>query len=202
MPDRLTYFTSVPTTVSAHLLANWDQGAQWRAQVAGETDAEVLVSATDDEIFERAQSQRVSLIDRRERALATRLSNLDSDDQGDRLTEAMREVETLSRLIGQIMALHYGHVARLDETIRGRLWGSEGLLSRGDIRRARDQGVWMRDVPALGQQRLESLGNAWRQWPAQLRQTGTLSPELQMANVSLNAATMSVGSNAAQPEGQ
>lgn len=184
VPDRLTYFTSVPTSTTAHLLAHWAEGDQWQAQLARGQGVEVDQPADGSAILAEAEQQRIDLVNRRERALATRLSNLDMA-QTDPLMQAMRDVETLSRLIRQAMTLHHAPLVRHDEPLRSLLWGDRGLLTRASIRQARDEGILMREVPSLGRQRNAQLEDSWQRWPEDIRQLGFMSPELQRAQALL-----------------
>ena len=184
VPDRLTYFTSVPTSTTAHLLANWVEGDQWRSRFAQSDGVNIDVAADDSAIVNEAEVKRIDLIDRRERALATRLSNLDSG-QSDPLAQAIQKVETLSHLVRQAMALHHAPIIRHDQSLRSSLWGNEGLLTRALIREARDQGTLMSEVAQIGRQRNERLLRGWQAWPDEVRQLGLMPPELQWAQALL-----------------
>ncbi len=174
----------MPTSTTAHLLAHWAEGDQWQAQLAQGQGVEVDQPADGSAIFAEAEQQRIDLVNRRERALATRLSNLDMA-QTDPLMQAMRDVETLSRLIRQAMTLHHAPLVRHDEPLRSLLWGDRGLLTRASVRQARDEGILMREVPSLGRQRNAQLEDSWQRWPEDIRQLGLMSPELQRAQALL-----------------
>lgn len=187
VPKRLTYFTSIPTSVSAHLLSQWSQGENWQAQLVDDARVAVITQPDDMAIRTVAESQRLSLVDRRERSMATRLTNLDIASDDDELAATMREIDTLSRLIRRVMELHYAPILRWDDDMRAALAGDQSLLTREDIRSARDQGVLMIQMADVGIERAEVARAAWSKWPSMIRQTGLVPPELQSAQAIINA---------------
>jgi len=187
VPKRLTYFTSIPTSAGAHLLNHWAQGEMWRDAFVDTEKVEVLQSADDLEIREKAQAHIHSLVDRRERSLATRLSNFEGVESGDELTSAMLEIDAMSRLMRRVMELHYSSMVRMDDALRGAVAGQQSLLGREDIRRARDEGVKMAELPSIGQTRIDAFTNAWARWPTEIRQGGQVPPELQVGLIALQA---------------
>ncbi len=184
VPDRLTYFTSVPTTTTAHFLANWTQGDDWQSQLAEGHNIDVVHSADDAAILEEVEQTRLELVNRRERALATRLTHSDFEPE-DPLMEAMQEVETLTQLLKQALTLHYASIARHDQQLRSVLWGENGLMSPALVRQARDGGVLMRELPSIARQRSATFLEHWRRWPASTRQRGLMAPALQQAHALL-----------------
>ena len=187
VPKRLTYFTSIPTSVSSHLLNHWSQGQNWQAQLMSDGQVEVLVASDDEGIRSVAEAQRLALIDRRERSMATRLTRFDDASADDLLAQTMLEIDTLSRLIRRIMELHYGPILRLDDDMRAMLAGDQGLLTREDIRSARDRSVLMTEVAGIGIERVNFALDAWSKWPQSIRQTGLVPPELQTARAMISA---------------
>lgn len=180
VPDRLTYFTSVPTPTSAHLSSQWPK---WRARLSGvsidENDlsaVEVMQTPDDAAILVEAERAQLALIDRRERALATRLANIEAAAD-DALAQSMQEVSIISRLLRRVMELHYSPIIRQDDGIRAALAGDSGLLTREDIRISRDRGVPMSEIAVLGKDRVREFEERWLQWPIAIREQGLWIPE-------------------------
>ncbi len=204
VPERLTYFTSVPTSTTAHLLSQWPM---WRERLSDPIDGEdnikvveVLKDPDDSAILTEAERARLALIDRRERGLATRLANLEvaADDA---LAQSMQEVSIISRLLRRVMELHYSAIIRQDDGIRAALVGDSGLLTREDIRLSRDRGVPMSDIAALGQSRLEQFEDRWLQYPVILREQGWWMPEFHWSQtlMEIEMDRLSVPSQAGSP---
>lgn len=190
VPKRLTYFTSIPTSVSAHLLSHWSQGENWQEQLVDDARVSIMALPDDAPIRSIAEGQRLSLVDRRERSMATRLTNLDAAPDDDELAQTMREIDTMSRLIRRVMELHYAPILRWDDDMRAALAGDQSLLTREDIRSARDQGVLMSQMADIGIQRVQGAMQAWSRWPSEIRQTGLVPPELQSAQAIISAWRM------------
>lgn len=180
VPDRLTYFTSVPTPTSAHLLSQWPK---WRARLSDVSidekdlgEVEVMQASDDAAILVEAERARLALIDRRERAFATRLANIEAAAD-DALAQSMQEVSIISRLLRRVMELHYSPIIRQDDGIRAALAGDSGLLTREDIRISRDRGVPMSEIAVLGKDRVREFEERWLQWPIAIREQGLWIPE-------------------------
>jgi hypothetical protein len=75
---------------------------------------------------------------------------------------------------------------RHDPIIRSLMVGSRGLLSRDDIRVARDNGILMRDVVTMGRSRLDQFEAHWLGYPSHIRETGMMVPELIYADLILS----------------
>ena len=194
VPARLTYFTSVPTQTSAYLLSQWPS---WRARLSEGADSsesmpgegvelEVIETAKDTAILTETEKMRLALVDRRERALATRLANIEVSGD-DALAQSMREVSMLSRLLRRVMELYYSTSIRQDDRIRASVAGDAGLLTREDIRLSRDQGLPMSEIADLGRARLERFQQDWLQWPLTIREQGQGIPELSWAEVMMRS---------------
>jgi hypothetical protein len=178
VPDRLTYFTSTPVSVGMQLSMHWDE---WQGHLIDGQNTQIVVPADDETILGVVQAQRLALRDRRERSLSTGLTQSNS-----RLADAMLEVHALSGLIQGTLELHYGPLIRHDPIIRSLMVGSRGLLSRDDIRVARDNGILMRDVVTMGRSRLDQFEAHWLGYPSHIRETGMMVPELIYADLILS----------------
>lgn len=194
VPSRLTYFTSVPTPTSAYLLSQWPS---WRARLGAEVESingmtqaddelEVIETADNANILIEAENMRLALVDRRERALATRLANIEVNEN-DILAQSMREVSMISRLLRRVMELHYSIIIRQDDRIRAYLAGDAGLLTEEDIRLSRDQGLPMSEIADLGRARLSRFREDWLQWPLTIRERGYGIPELNWTEIMIHA---------------
>ncbi len=204
VPDRLTYFTSVPTAASAYLLSQWPK---WRARLADVstdedplTELEVTHTPDDAVILIEAERARLALIDRRERALATRLANLEAAAD-DALAQSMEEVSIISRLLRRVMELHYSPIIRQDDGIRAGLAGDSGLLTREDIRISRDRGVPMAKIAAVGKERVRAFEGHWLQWPVAVREQGLWMPEFHWPEALMTAEVAAEAAAVAEPSG-
>jgi len=214
VPSRLTYFTSVPTQASAYLLSQWPS---WRARLSDGADSsesmpeegvelEVIETADDTAILTETEKMRLALVDRRERALATRLANIEVSAD-DALAQSMREVSMTSRLLRRVMELHYGKIIRQDDQIRAFVAGDAGLLTREDIRFSRDQGLPMLEIADLGRARLERFREDWLEWPLTIREQGQGIPEIDWVAILMRAEvgdgrSMGQSSERAVPDGR
>ncbi|MCC5864013.1 MAG: hypothetical protein JJU31_02735 [Wenzhouxiangella sp.] len=178
VPNRLTYFVSLPTTAEAQFQANWDRGAEWRDWFVTGDRVETLVQRDGDALTARVEAELASLASRRERQLAGRLLNPILPSADDALSLAMAEVVEFTTLIRRVLEIHYPRLLRHDDQLRSLVSGDAGLLGRDRVRHLRDQGVSMARLPAIGQQRLEQLREIWLSLPAELRESGQLAPEL------------------------
>ena len=185
VPDRLTYFTSLPTTAEAQLSANWIGGEGWQAQFAAAESTEWLV-AVESELDLDALSEAIALrldelVSRRERQLAARLTSpLDLDDR-DELTQLMAEVAETSALLRRVLEIHYPRLIRHDPVLRAALVGEQALLTRDRVRLIRDRAELMATVPTIGEARLSLMQAHWRGLPSALREHGHMSPEFDRA---------------------
>jgi len=178
VPNRLTYFTSTPTTPEAELAANWDRGAEWRDWfVTG--DRVALLDQEDGETLALAvQAHLGALTSRRERQLSGRLLSTLASAQSDALTAAMADIVEHSALLRRILEIHYPRILRHEDGLRALLVGDSGLLTRDRVRQLRDAGVPMAQVPTLGQERLSRLRALWLSQPLAMREFGQSAPEL------------------------
>lgn len=189
VPNRLTYFTSLPTTAEAQLAANWVGGEGWQAKFAAADATEWLVAVgsdrdTDldlDALTESIALRLDELVSRRERQLAARLTSpLDLDDR-DELTQLMAEVAETSALLRRVLEIHYPRLIRHDPVLRAALVGEQALLTRDRVRLIRDRAELMATVPATGETRLSAAQAHWRALPSALREHGHPSPEFDRA---------------------
>jgi hypothetical protein len=202
VPDRLTYFTSLPTSAEAQLTANWTAGEGWQAQLAAEA-AEPLAAMESGDLTETIALRLDELVSRRERQLAARLTSpLDLDDR-DELTQIMADVAETGALLRRVLEIHYPRLIRHDPVLRSALVGEQALLNRDRVRLIRDRAELMATVPTTGQERLTSAQTHWRSLPAALREHGHTPPELDRALAQLRAllrASASVsGADSAAP---
>ena len=184
VPDRLTYFTSVPTSAASQLSTYWER---WQDALVDPEQVQVIAQARGDNILLEAQGQLSALRDRRERLLASRMMAIQTQDENDPVTVAMREVDVLGQLIQRMLELHYGPLIRYDATLRARIFGDQSLLSRRDIRTARDSGLDMAELVAQGKSKLSLLEQYWNSYPKSIRHQGLMPPELMASRVRLSA---------------
>ncbi len=183
VPDRLTYFVSQPTSAEAELLANWDQGAEWRDWfVTGERVEKIAVS-DGLELAVEVEAELDRLVHQRERQLASRLlSRLNpAQTTPDPLSMAMAAVAENTALLRRVLEIHYPRVIRHEQIIRAALTGEGGLLNRDRVRQLADSEMALRDAADLGRERLARLRERWMSLPTDLRESGQVSPELDFA---------------------
>ncbi len=187
VPNRLTYFTSTPTTAEAELLANWDRGAEWRDWfVTGRRVARV--ESADSTDMERAvQAELADLVARRERQLVAPLINPPRAGDEDPLVMAMAGVADSAALLRRVLELHYPRIVRQHAPVRALLTGEEGLITRDRVRFLRDAGMAASRMPELGMERAERLLNAWLELPERLREQGQRAPEVDFSLERLSA---------------
>lgn len=183
VPNRLTYFVSQPTTARAELLANWDQGAEWRDWFVTGGRVEKFVLSEGVELAVEVDAELDRLARQRDRALSARmLSRLNpAQSVPDALTAAMAEVAENTALMRRVLEIHYPRVIRQDPIIRGLLTGEGGLLNRDRVRQLGDTELVFGEVVALGRTRLDRLREHWSGLPVELRESGQVSPELVFA---------------------
>ena len=183
VPDRLTYFVSQPTTAQAELLANWDQGAEWRDWFVTGGRVEKIVISDGAELAVEVDAELDRLARQRDRELSARLlSRLNpSQSAPDALTAAMSAVADNTALIRRVLEIHYPRVIRQDSIIRGLLTGEGGLLNRDRVRQLGDSEIVLGDIATLGRARLDRLREHWSGLPIELRESGQVSPELDFA---------------------
>ena len=177
IPDRLTYFVSVPTTAEAELAANWDRGAEWRDWfVTG--DRVERIEAGDGAALEVAvQARLTALSARRERQLAAQLTSPVRVDETSPIAQAMARVADSTAMFRRLLEIHYPRVIRHHAPVRAMLAGEAGLISRERVRMLREDGVPMLLVPRVGLERSRELRGHWVQLPTTLREQGQLAPE-------------------------
>lgn len=179
VPDRLTYFVSMPTTPESQLSANWDRGNEWRDWFVTGSQVESLAdSEGDSEELALAVRARLSeLTSRRERLLSSSLLSPPGPDSTDPLVRAMTEVSDITTLMRRVIELHYPRLLRHHDEIRAGLSGDGGLLTRERVRQMRDAGVPMARVPLHGRERMERLREQWLATPLLMRESGHPAPE-------------------------
>ncbi len=178
VPNRLTYFVSLPTTAEAQLQANWDRGAEWRDWFVTGDRVEVLEQVEGADLALAVEAEMASLAARRERLLAGRLLNPILPNASDPVSMAMADIVEYAALLRRTLELHYPRVLRHDDHIRGLLNGDGGIVNRDRIRQFRDSGQAMLQVPVIGRERLDRLRQAWLDLPSELRESGHIAPEL------------------------
>ena len=179
VPDRLTYFVSMPTTAESQLSSNWDRGSEWRDWFVTGSQVELVVeSAGDSEELALAVGARLSeLTSRRERQLSSSLLSPPGPDSAEPLVRAMTEVSDNTTLLRRVIELHYPRLLRHHDEVRGALNGDAGLLTRERVRQMRDAGMPMARVPLHGRERLERLREHWLSLPPAMREFGHPAPE-------------------------
>ena len=187
VPNRLTYFVSMPTTPEAQLLAHWDRGAEWRDWFVTGGRVEQLEQVDGQALAVEVQARISSLISRRERMLAGRMLNPLSAGDVDPLSLAMAEVVENSALMRRLLEIHYPRVLRHHDGLRGLMNGEAGLLNRDRVRQLRDAGVPMAQVPILGRARIEQMREQWQALPLIVRESGQSAPEMDYALEQLDA---------------
>lgn len=178
VPNRLTYFASTPTTPEAELLANWDQGAEWRDWFVTGGRVETVEAADPDEMEVAVRARLANLVTRRERQLVAPLINPPRAGDQDPLVLAMSRVADTAALLRRMLELHYPRIIRQHAPIRALLSGDAGLVTRDRVRLLRSEGVAAGRMPALGLERAERLRNAWLELPESLREQGQRAPEV------------------------
>jgi hypothetical protein len=181
VPNRLTYFVSMPTTPEAQLVANWDRGAEWRDWFVTGGRVEQLEQGDGQALAVEVQARISSLVSRRERLLAGRMLNPLSVGEVDPLSLAMADVVENSALMRRLLEIHYPRVLRHHDELRGLMSGESGLINRDRVRQLRDAGVPMAQVPILGRARIEQLREQWQTLPLSVREFGQTSPEMDYA---------------------
>jgi hypothetical protein len=183
VPNRLTYFVAQPTTAQAELLANWDQGAEWRDWFVTEGRVERVVISDGAVLAVEVDAELDRLARQRDRELSSRLlSRLNpAQSSPDALTTAMSNVAENTALMRRVLEIHYPRVIRQDPVVRGLLAGEGGLLNRDRVRQLSDTGIVFADVVSLGESRVERLRSHWLARPVELRESGQVSPELDFA---------------------
>jgi hypothetical protein len=183
VPNRLTYFVSQPTTARAEMLANWDQGAEWRDWFVTGGRVEKIVISEGAELAVEVDAELDRLARQRDRDLSARLLSRLSPTQSapDALTAAMSTVAENTALLRRVLEIHYPRVIRQDPIIRGLLAGEGGLLNRDRVRQLSDTEIGFGDIVGLGRSRLDRLRAHWSGLPVELRESGQVSPELDFA---------------------
>lgn len=183
VPNRLTYFVSQPTTAQAELLANWDQGAEWRDWFVTGDRVERITIGDGAELAIEVDAELDRLARQRDRELAGRLLSRLNPAQSapDTLTAAMSAVAENTALIRRVLEIHYPRVIRQDPIVRGLLAGEGGLLNRDRVRQLGDTEMVFGEVVTLGRSRLDRLREHWLALPIELRESGQVSPELDFA---------------------
>ncbi len=178
VPNRLTYFASLPTSANAQLQANWASGAEWRDWFLSGDRVEMLDTPRPALLRARLEGELDSLVTRRERAVTARLLSGREDDG---LAVAMAAVADGNALLRRVLELHYPRLVRHEADLRRQVAGSAGLLTRDQVRRRRDDARLMRGLADDGLEQLSVLQARWDQVPASVREQGQPSPEAEHA---------------------
>lgn len=178
VPNRLTYFASTPSTPEAELLANWDQGGEWRDWFVTERRVTEIEATEPADMEVAVQAQLAELVARRERQLLAPLINPPQADDDSPLVLAMARVADSAALLRRVLELHYPRVIRQYAPIRSLLAGQAGLITRDRVRLLRDDDIAASRMPGLGLDRAERLRRAWVGLPESLREQGQRAPEI------------------------
>lgn len=178
VPNRLTYFTSTPTTPEAELLSNWDQGAEWRDWFVTGRHIDRIQAANPAAMEVAVQAELADLVARRERQLVSPLINPPRAGDADAVVAAMSRVADTAAQLRRVVELHYPRIIRQHAPVRAMLAGQAGLITRDRVRLLRDEGVAAGRMPALGLERAQRLRNAWLELPESLREQGQRAPEI------------------------
>ncbi|MFP4335371.1 MAG: hypothetical protein ACLFQC_07860, partial [Wenzhouxiangella sp.] len=174
VPDRLTYFAATPVTANALLLANWDQGAEWRDWFVTADRVEVLEQARPAMLQARVQAELEALAGRRERTIAARLLGAAEDDP---LARAMASVADNQVLLRRVLEIHYPRLLRHDPAIRSALTGGNGLVGQERVQSMREGGWSLAALADEGQASLAEFQQLWQSLSYRLREQGQPSPE-------------------------
>lgn len=178
VPNRLTYFTSTPTTPEAEMLANWDQGAEWRDWFVTGRRVDRIEASDPGSMEVAVQAELADLVARRERQLVGPLINPPRAGDVDPIVSAMSRVADTAALMRRVLELHYPRIIRQHAPVRAMLAGQSGLVTRDRVRLLRDNGVAASRMPQLGLERAQRLSNAWLELPESLREQGQRAPEI------------------------
>ena len=178
VPNRLTYFTSAPTTPEEELIANWSEGAEWRDWFVTGRRVDQVESAKPAAMEVAVQAELADLVTRRERQLAAPLINPPRSGDEDPLVLAMSRVADTAALLRRVLELHYPRLIRQHAPIRAMLAGEAGLITRDRVRLMRDQGFGASQMPGLGLERAGRLSDVWTGLPESLREQGQRAPEI------------------------
>ena len=187
VPNRLTYFTSTPTTPEAELLANWDSGAEWRDWFVTGRSVARIESADSADMELAVQAELADIVGRRERQLVAPLINPPRAGDEDPLVTAMARVADSAALLRRVLELHYPRIIRQHAPVRALLTGEQGLITRDRVRLLRDGGTAAGRMPELGLERAERLLNTWLELPELLREQGQRAPEVDYSLERLSA---------------
>ena len=150
VPNRLTYFTSTPTTPEAELLANWDSGAEWRDWFVTGRRVARIESADPADMELAVQAELADIVGRRERQLVAPLINPPRAGDEDPLVTAMARAADSAALLRRVLELHYPRIIRQHAPVRALLTGEQGLITRDRVRLLRDGGTAAGRMPATG----------------------------------------------------
>ncbi|MEE4637904.1 MAG: hypothetical protein V2J42_04125 [Wenzhouxiangella sp.] len=174
VPDRLTYFAATPATPDAQLLANWEQGAEWRDWFITADRVEVLEEPRPAVLKAQVQAELAALVNRRERIIAARLLG---DAEEDPLATAMAAVADSRALIRRVLEIHYPRLLRHDPVARSAMSGLGALVGQEQVRSFRDGGRRLAALAEEGRSALVTFEQFWQSLPVELREQGQPSPE-------------------------
>lgn len=178
VPNRLTYFASTPTTPEAELLANWNQGAEWRDWFVTGRRVDRIEAADPAGMEVAVQAELADLVARRERQLLGPLINPPRAGDEAPVVTAMSRVADTAALLRRVLELHYPRIIRQHAPVRALLNGQAGLITRDRVRLLRDEGITASRMPEIGLERAQRLSNAWLGLPESLRERGQRAPEI------------------------
>jgi hypothetical protein len=199
VPNRLTYFASAPTTPEAELIANWDQGSEWRDWFVTGQRVEVLDAVDGETIRTEVRAELASLVARRERELTAPLVNPMPAGASDPLAVAMADAADTAALMRRVLEIHYPRIIRQMAPVRRHLAGESGLLTRERVRVLRDTGTPAVRMPAVGLARARAFETVWDGLDVRLREQGQRAPELDYALERLESMRRRIMAPAAEP---
>ncbi|MFW5816572.1 MAG: hypothetical protein ACOCVP_06915, partial [Wenzhouxiangella sp.] len=178
VPNRLTYFAATPATPDALLLANWEQGAEWRDWFVTADRVDILDQPRPAVLQARVQAELEALVSRRERTIAARLLSETADDP---LAAAMAAVADTRMLMQRVLEIHYPRLLRHDAMVRTALNGLEGLTGHDQVGHFRDSQRRLTALAEQGRLALATFEQYWQSLPLRLREQGQISPEAEHA---------------------
>lgn len=184
VPNRLTYFAATPATPDAQLLANWEQGAEWRDWFITADRVEVLEQPRPAVLQARVQAELEALVSRRERMIAGRLLG---DAEEDSLAASLAVVADNRALLRRVLEIHYPRLLRHDPMARSAFSGLGALIGRDQVRAFRDGGRALSTLAEEGRSRVLGFEQFWQDLPLRLRERGQASPEADHARRLLTA---------------
>lgn len=178
VPDRLTYYAASPTTPSKVVLANWDQGAEWRDRFVTGRGIEVLADDDGQGIAPAVTARIRELGAGLQRELAGRMLRPPLMNDTDPLTLSMTRIAGLKDLLRRLLELAYPGLLRHGDGYRAAFTGDTALPDRDLVRRMRAEQQPMAGLPDRAHDRIGAFRHLWRRLPEIYRESGQVPPEL------------------------